>query len=121
MIACMPDTSEKRDGFTVNIPEAFLQTKMPKGEDDVHVILDGRMAELLAKIATKTYQEYVHQRQGQAYIYCRVNAVMYGTLKTALMFWWKLSSSLKQRDYVIHLHDWCVDNKDITGTQCTSV
>ena len=56
----MIDAFEKRDVTTVDIPGAFLRTKMPKGDDDVNVILDGRMAELLAKIAPKTYQEYVH-------------------------------------------------------------
>ena len=64
MLTCMIDAFEKRDVATANIPGAFLQTKMPKGEDDVHVILDGRMAELLAKIVPETYQEYVHQRRG---------------------------------------------------------
>ena len=95
MLTCMIDAYEGRDVATVDIPGAFLQTKMPKGEKDVHVILDGRMAELLAKIAPETYQEYVHQRRGQAYIYCKVNVVIYGTLKAALLFWKKLSKSLK--------------------------
>jgi hypothetical protein len=121
MLTCMIDAFEKRDVATVDIPGAFLQTKMPKGEDDVHVILDGRMAELLAKIDPETYQEYVHQRRGQAYIYCRVNVAIYGTLKAALLFWKKLSSSLKQRDFIINPYDWCVANKDINGTQCTIV
>ena len=46
-----------------------MQTKMTTGEGDVHIILDGQMAELLANIAPETYQEYVQQRQGQASIY----------------------------------------------------
>ena len=49
---------------------------MPKDEEDVHVILDGRMAKLLAKIAPETYQEYVSQRRGQAYTYFRVNVAI---------------------------------------------
>ena len=105
MLTCMIDTYEGRDVATVDIPGAFLQTKMPKDEKDVHVILDGRMAELLAKIAPETYQEYIHQRQGQAYIYCKVNVAIYGTLKAALLFWKKLSKSLKDRGYVINPYD----------------
>ena len=73
MLTCIIDAFEKRDIGTVDIPGEFLQTKIPKGEDDVHVILDGRMAELLAKIDPKTNQEYVHQRRGQTYIYLRMN------------------------------------------------
>ena len=86
MLTGMINTFEKRDVATVDIPGEFLQTKMPKGEDDVHVILDGQMTELHANIAPETYQEDVHQRQGQAYICCRVNDSIHGTLKAALLF-----------------------------------
>ena len=47
-----------------------------------------------------------------------MNVALYGTFEAALLFWEKLSSSLKQRDYVINPYDWGVDNKDINGTQC---
>ena len=108
MLTCMIDESEKRDVATVDIPGAFLQTKMSKEGKDVHVVLDGRMAKLLAKIAPETYQEYASQKRGQAYIYCRVNVAIYGTLKAALLFWKKLSTSLKMRGFTINPYDWCV-------------
>ena len=57
MLTGMIDSSKTRAVATVDIPGAFVQTKMPKGEDNVHVILDGQIAELLAKIDPKTYQE----------------------------------------------------------------
>ena len=41
MLTCMIGAFEKRDVATVDIPGVFLQTKMLKGEDDEHVILDG--------------------------------------------------------------------------------
>ena len=121
IITCMIDSFKKSNVPTVDIPGAFLQTKMPKGGDTVHVIFDGRRAELLAKIASKTYQGYVHQRCGQACNYYRVNIAIYGTLKAALLFREKLSTSLKQRGYIIHLYDWCIANKDINRPQCTIV
>ena len=105
MLTCMIDAYEKRDVATVDINGAFLQTKMPRGEKDVHIILDGRMAELLAKIAPETYQEYVSQKRGQAYIYCRVNVAIYGTLKAALLFWKKLSASLKMCGFEVNPYD----------------
>ena len=98
----MIDAFEKRDVATVDISGAFLQTKIPKGEDKVHIIFDGRMAEPTATVVLEIYQEYVHQRRGQPYMYCHVNVVIEGTLKTALLFWKKLFSSLKQRDFIIN-------------------
>jgi hypothetical protein len=76
MLTSIINTFDKRDVATVDIPGAFVQTKMPKGEEDMHVILDGRITELLAKLAPKTHQEYVHQRCGQSCIYCRVNVAI---------------------------------------------
>ena len=121
MLSCMIDAYEERDVATVDIPGAFLQTKMPDDEEDVHVVLDGRMAELLAKISPETYQKYVHHRRGQAYIYCKCNVAIYGTLKAALLFWKKLSASLIKRGFIINPYDWCVANKNINGKQCTIV
>ena len=94
---------------------------MPEGDDDVHVVLDGRMAELLSRISPTTYQDYVHQRRGQSYIYCKLNVALYGTLKAALLFWKKLSKSLKMQGFEINPYDWCIANKIIEGSQCTIV
>ena len=96
IMTCVIDAYEKRDVATLDIPGAFLQTRMPDGEEKVHVMLEGRIAELLAKIAPDVYQEYVHHKQGQAYIYCMLNVALYGTLKAALLFWKKLAGSLKR-------------------------
>ena len=64
LLTCTVDAFKRRDITTVDTPGALLQTKMPKGEDVVYIILYGQRAELLAKIAPGTHQEYVHQRQG---------------------------------------------------------
>ena len=66
MLTCTIAAFDRRDITTVDITGAFLQTKMPTGEHDVHFILNGKIAELLAKISPKRYQEYFHQRQEQA-------------------------------------------------------
>lgn len=121
LLTCMIDAFERRDVATVDIPGAFLQTKMPEDEEDVHVVLDGRMAELLAKIAPETYQKYIHHRRGQAYIYCKINVALYGTLKAALLFWKKLTGSLVTRGFEVNPYDWCIANKNINGSQCTIV
>ena len=121
IITCVIDAYEGRKVATADIPGAFLQTKMPKDEKDVHVVLDGRIAELLAKIAPDVYQEYIHQHRGQKMIYCKLNVALYGTLKAALLFWRKLTESLKIRGFVINPYNWCIANKTINGKQCTIV
>jgi len=121
MLTCMIDAYEKRDVATVDIPGAFLQTKVPEDDRDIHVMLDGRMAELLAKISPEDYQKYVHQHRGQSQIYCKLNVSLYGTLKAALLFWKKLSGYLKGEGFIVNPYDWCVANKVINGKTCTIV
>ena len=53
MLTCIIDVFKKRYIATVDIPGVFLRTKISQGEDNVHVLLDGKMAEFLAKIASK--------------------------------------------------------------------
>jgi hypothetical protein len=121
MLTCMIDAYEKRDVATVDIPGAFLQTKMPEEDRDVHVVLDGRMAELLAKISPEDYQKYVHQHRGQSHIYCKLNVSLYGCLKASLLFWKKLSGYLKDQGFTVNPYDWCVANKVVNGKTCTIV
>ena len=78
IMTCVINAYERRDVATLDIPGAFLQTRMPNGEKKVHVVLEGRIAELLAKIAPDVYREYVHHRRGQAYIHCLLNVALYG-------------------------------------------
>jgi hypothetical protein len=121
IMTCVIDAFERRDVATVDIPGAFLQTKMPDDEDDVHVMIDGRMAELLAKISPETYSRYVHKHRGQSLIYCRLNVALYGTLKAAILFWKNLTGFLKEQGFEINPYDWCVANKMINRKQCTIV
>ena len=87
MLTCMIDAFERRDVASINKPGAFSQTKMPKGEEDMNVIIDDSIAKVLAKLATKTYQEYMHRRRIEAYISCRAKVEISWTLKAALLFW----------------------------------
>ena len=64
---------------------------------------------------------HFRKTEEQAYIYCKLNVALYGTLKAALLFWKKLSKSLKVQGFEINPYDWCVANKTINGSQCTIV
>lgn len=88
-MTCMIEAYENRDLATVDIPSAFLQTKRPSDQKKVHVILDGRMAELLAKISPAMHEKYVVKKRGKKFIYCELTMALYGTLMAALLFWMK--------------------------------
>lgn len=77
------------------------------------------MAELLAKIVPDVHQKYIHHNRGQLYFYCKLNVALYRTLKATLLFWQKLTASLKMRGFIINPYNWCIINKTIDGSQCT--
>jgi len=102
MLSCAIDTHEGRDVATVDIPGAFLQTEMQEDEPDVHVVMEGKIAELLEKIHPPTYHEYVHKHRGKSVIYVKLKKALYGTLKAALLSWKKLSRTLTDIGFVIN-------------------
>ena len=63
----------------------------------------------------------MHHKRGQAYIYCKINVALYETLKSAILFWKKLSKSLKEMGFTINPYDWCIAKNIINGSQCTIV
>lgn len=75
-MTCVVHACEGKDIVMVDILSTFLQIRMPKDEKMVHVVLDGRMAQLLAKISPKTYQKYIHHKQRQAYINCQQDVAL---------------------------------------------
>lgn len=82
-MTCIIASYERRGIANIVVPGAFLQTKLQEFEKDIHVVLEGHMAELLANISPEIYQKYVHHWR----------FAMYGTLKAALLFWMKLTLS----------------------------
>lgn len=91
------------------------------GEETIHVLLEGCMAELLVKVDPSLYSEYVFYHNGKAQLYVELGRAQYGTLKAALLFWANLTGTLVKLGFIINPYDWCVANKIIDGSQCTIV
>jgi hypothetical protein len=115
MLTCVIDAIEGRDVATVDIPGAFMQSEM---EGNIHMKLQGVMAEVIMKLDTKKYEKFV-QENGQDTIYVKLTKALYGTLQAALLFWQNLSSKLQEWGFEINPYDFCVANKEINGKQCT--
>ena len=116
LISCTIDAHEERDVATVDIPGAFMQADQ---EGTVHMKLEGTMAELLVKIDPKMYKKYIQMSNGKPILYVELRKALYGTLKAALLFWKKLTATLKSWGFIINPYDWCVANKIINEKQCT--
>jgi hypothetical protein len=116
MLSCTIDSKEGRGVATADIPGAFMQTNM---DDTVHMMLEGKMAELLVKIDPKLYRKYLMGKNGKPIMYVQLKKAMYGTLQAALLFWKNLSKKLIAWGFKINPYNWCVANKIIDSKQCT--
>ena len=88
-------------------------------DDDVHMVLEGKMAELLVQLDPKRYSPHMHVENGRKLLYVKLKKALYGTLKAALLFWKHLSAKLNGWGFVANPYDSCVVNKEINGSQCT--
>ena len=57
----------------VDIPGAFLQADM-KG-DDVHMKMEGKMAELFVKLDPKLYRKYITLEKGKSVLYVKFKKI----------------------------------------------
>jgi len=102
-----------------DIPGAFLHADM---EDDVHMLLEGTIAELIVKLDPTLYRKYIWEnKQGKPMLYVKLRKALYGTLQAALLFWRLLSDTLIGWGFKLNEYDKCVANKTINGKQCTII
>ena len=64
------------------------------------------------------YRKYaIYDSNGNPELFVLISKALYGLLKSALLFYLKLSKDLKNMGFVINPHDPCVANKMIQGHQ----
>jgi len=117
MMSCTIDAREGRHVAVTDIPGAFLHADM---EEDVHMLLEGTIAELIVKLDPSLYRKYIWEnRKGKPMLYVKLKKALYGTLQAALLFWRLLSDTLIEWGFKLNEYDKCVANKTINGKQCT--
>jgi hypothetical protein len=117
ILSAVQVAAERRTVVVTNIPLAFLNAQL---DELVHIVLVGKLADLLIAAVPGVYQKYAttnHNDQTMLYV-IRMRA-LYGCLKLALQFWKHLAANLLKSGYKLNIYDTCVANKVIDGAQCT--
>ena len=111
------DAHEGRYVAVIDLPGAFLHAEM---DDVVHMVMRGRLAELMAETAPELYRKYItHGKNGEAILYVTLQKALYGCLKSALLFYRKLVSEIVSLGFELNPYDPCVANMMINGKQMT--
>ena len=116
------DASEERDVAVIDIPNAFIQTRIKNYEDKVIMRLRGKLADLMIKTAPEIYRKHITiNRKGETVLYVRDLNAIYGIMKAALIFYQKFVGDLMTIGFELNPYEPCVANKTINGKQITLV
>ena len=117
------EAKERRDNMTTDVPNAFVQTPMPKpkpGEDRVIMKITGELVDMLVKLAPDVYAKFVtYDKKGRKILYVEVTMVIYGMLIAALLWYQKFKKDLENYGFEFNPYDPCVANKIVNGKQQT--
>ena len=117
MLTAVIDAHEERDVMSADVPNTFIQTKLPKidGEDRVIMKITGDLVDILLSINPDLYSEYVVYENGNKVLYVEVLRAIYGMLIAALLFYRKFKTDLEEHGFQFNPYDPCVANKMING------
>jgi len=111
------DAHERRDVGCYDIPGAFLHAD---SDEDITMVLKGRIAELMVQVAPNLYRKYITvDKRNTPILYIKIQKALYGLLRSALLFYQKLVGDLESNGIVLNPYNTCVANKDIGGKQMT--
>ena len=122
MLTSIVDAKEERDVMTGDIPNAFIQTKMPDvkdGEERVIMKITGVLVDLLVEMSPEVYGPHVVFENGKKVLYVQVLRALYGMLIASLLWYKQFKSDLEGQGFEFNPYDPCVANRTVNGKQHT--
>jgi hypothetical protein len=119
-IAAAIAANEHRGVRCYNIPSVFVNMDV---DEDVLMVLKGKLAEMMVKIAPQVYRKYVTvDRKGTPILYVKLQKALYGLMRASLLFYRKLRKEMEQYEFMINPYNPCVANKTTaSGKQLTII
>ena len=120
LLTCIIDAEEERDVAVIDIPNAFVQTRVEDEKDMAFIKIRGVLVDILVAIAPDVYGPYVTKdKKGVKQLLVQCQNALYGTMVASLLYYRKFVKSLTDVGFEINPYDPCVANKIIEGTQQT--
>ena len=120
MLMSLIDASEGRDVVVIDIPNAFIQTRLKDEKDKVVMQMRGKLAELMVTVAPEIYCKHVSiNKKGETVLYVHLLNALYGLMRASLLFYICFLENLLSIGFKLNPYDPCVANKQVRGTQMT--
>jgi len=120
LLSCIIDAEEGRDIAVIDIPNAFIQTRVKDEKDMAFIKIRGVLLDILVEIAPDVYMPYVTlNKKGTKQLLVQCQNALYGTMVASLLYYRNFVKSLTKIGFVLNPYDPCVANKLIGGRQMT--
>jgi hypothetical protein len=120
LLSCIINAKEGRDVAVIDIPNAFIQTRVEDEGDMAIIKIRGVLVDILVQIAPDAYKSYVTtDKKGTKQLLVQCQNALDGTMVASLLYYRKFTKSLMSVGFEINPYDPCVANKIVDGTQMT--
>jgi hypothetical protein len=120
LLSCIIDAEEEWDVAVVDIPNAFVHTRVENEKDMAYIKIRGILVDILVEIAPDVYKSYASKdKKGTKHLMVHCQNALYGKMVASLLYYQKSVKSLTDIDFVINPYNPCVANKKIEGEQMT--
>jgi Reverse transcriptase (RNA-dependent DNA polymerase) len=120
LLTAVIEALENRDVAVVDIPNAFIQTRIENKDEMAIIRFRGELVDMLVEIAPEVYKPYVSiNHRGEKTIILRCQNAIYGTMVASLHYYKKFTKSLLDEGFTLNPYDPCVANKTVEGNQIT--
>jgi hypothetical protein len=120
LLSCIIDAEEERDVAVIDIPNAFIQTRVEDPKDMAIIRLRGVLVDMLLEVAPGVYDKYVTlDAKGNKQLIVQCLNAIYGTMVASLLYYKKFGKTLLREGFVINPYDCGVANRMVKGKQQT--
>ena len=109
---------QRRD--VIDIPNAFIQTKIEDEKDMAVIKIRGVLVDILLEIDKDFYKPFVTtDKKGDKQLIVQCLNAIYGTMVASLLYYRKFCNTLLRNDFKVNPYDPCVFNRLVEGKQQT--
>ena len=121
LLTAIMDAEEERDVATIDIPNAFIQTELPKAIKGERVMMKlvGKVVDLLLLIDHERYAPFVVYKRGKKVLCVEILRAIYGMLNSAILFYKKWHKDVESCGFKVNSYEPCVANKKVNGKWLT--
>jgi hypothetical protein len=102
LLSCIIDAEEERDVTVVDIPNAFVQTRVENKKDMAFIKIRGILVDILVEISPDVYKSYISKdKKGSKQLLVQCQNALYGTMVASLLYYRKFVKRLTDIDFVI--------------------